>query len=90
MSLYGTFERMPVMGLLASSSIVFSAAYTIYLYNRIAFGGTASAFFKISLPDLTKREFMLLLPLILLTVVLGIYPSIVLDGIHYNVSSLIY
>jgi NADH-ubiquinone oxidoreductase chain 4 len=78
------------MGLLASSSIVFSAAYTIYLYNRIAFGGAASAFFKISLPDLTKREFMLLLTLTIFTVVLGIYPSIILDGIHYNVSSLIY
>jgi len=89
MSLYGVFERLPIMGLLASSSIVFSAAYTIYLYNRIAFGGVASAFFKISLPDLTKREFMLLLSLILFTVILGIYPSIVLDGIHYNVSSLI-
>lgn len=90
MSLYGSFERLPVLGLLASSSIVFSAGYTIYLYNRIAFGGTASAYFKINLPDVTKREFVLLLSLVLFTVVLGIYPSIILDGLHYNVSSLIY
>src|ERR1700745_1799755 len=33
MSLYGVFERMPILGVLASSSIVFSAAYTIFMYN---------------------------------------------------------
>jgi NADH-ubiquinone oxidoreductase chain 4 len=90
MSLYGTYERLPILGLIASTSIVLSAAYSIYLYNRIAFGGTASPYFTISLPDLTKREFMLLFTLVLFTVVLGIYPSIILDGLHYNVSTLIY
>jgi NADH-ubiquinone oxidoreductase chain 4 len=39
MSLYGVFERLPIAGLLAASSIVFSAAYTIFMFNRIAFGG---------------------------------------------------
>ncbi len=36
MSLYGAFERMPILGILASTSIVLSAAYTIFMYNRIA------------------------------------------------------
>jgi NADH-ubiquinone oxidoreductase chain 4 len=45
MSLYGTFVKMPIMGVLASSSIVFSAAYSIYFFNRVAFGGTFSKFF---------------------------------------------
>jgi NADH-ubiquinone oxidoreductase chain 4 len=40
MSLYGIFERIPVAGILASSSIVFSAAYTIFMFNRIAFAGS--------------------------------------------------
>jgi NADH-ubiquinone oxidoreductase chain 4 len=44
MSLYGVFERMPLAGILASSSIVFSAAYTIFMFNRIFFAG--SFFFK--------------------------------------------
>ena len=34
LSLYGTFERLPLLGALASSSIIFSAAYTIYMFNR--------------------------------------------------------
>ena len=90
MSLYGTFERSPLLGALASSSIVFSAAYTIYMFNRIAFAGSFSKFFKFNIPDLNKREFMILLTLVVLTVLLGIYPAPILDGLHYSVSSLVY
>ena len=90
MSLYGVFERLPFLGVFASSSIVFSAAYTIYMFNRIAFAGSYSKFFKVNIPDLNKREFHILLTLVVFTVVLGIYPAPVLDGLHYSVSSLIY
>ena len=90
LSLYGTFEKLPLMGVLASSSIVLSAAYTIYMFNRIAFGGKYSKLFKINLPDLNKREFFILFILVIYTVLLGIYPIPVLDGLHYSVSLLIY
>ena len=90
MSLYGVFERLPVLGIFASSSIVFSAAYTIYMFNRIAFGGSFTRFFEENISDLTKREFFLLFTLVAFTVILGIYPSIILDGLHYSVTSLIY
>ncbi len=90
MSLYGTFERLPLLGIFASSSIIFSAAYTIYMFNRIAFAGSYSKFFKFNIPDLNKREFYILLTLVMLTVILGIYPAPILDGIHYSVSTLIY
>ena len=90
MSLYGVFERLPILGVLASSSIVFSAAYTIFMFNRIAFAGSFSKFFKTSIADVNKREFFMLLTLVVFTVVLGIYPAPVLDGLHYSVSSLIY
>jgi NADH-ubiquinone oxidoreductase chain 4 len=90
MSLYGVFERLPVLGVLASSSIVFSAAYTIYMFNRISFGGSFTRFFEENVSDLTKREFFLLFTLVAFTVILGIYPSVILDGLHYSVTSLIY
>jgi NADH-ubiquinone oxidoreductase chain 4 len=90
MSLYGVFERLPLLGLLASSSIVFSAAYTIYTFNRIAFGGSYTKYLQENVNDINKREFFMLLILVLFTVVLGVYPSPVLDGLHYSVSSLIY
>jgi NADH-ubiquinone oxidoreductase chain 4 len=91
MSLYGVFERLPIAGILASSSIVFSAAYTIFMFNRIAFAG--SYFFKFwdkYIPDLNRREFFMLLVLVLFTIILGIYPSILLDGLHYYTYMLLY
>jgi NADH-ubiquinone oxidoreductase chain 4 len=90
MSLYGVFERLPLLGVLASSSIVFSAAYTIYMFNRIAFAGSFSKFFEANISDVNKREFFILFTLVIFPVVLGIYPAPVLDGLHYSVSSLIY
>nr|YP_009867819.1 NADH dehydrogenase subunit 4 [Nemania diffusa]QKG05018.1 NADH dehydrogenase subunit 4 [Nemania diffusa] len=90
LSLYGIVERLLVLGLIACSSIIFSAAYTIYMFNRIVFGGSFSRYFVESLVDVNKREFLILLILVGFTVILGIYPSIILDGLHYNVSNLIY
>ena len=90
LSLYGIFERLPYLGIIASSSIIFSAAYTIYMFNRISFGGSLSKYLFVSLPDLNKREFYMLATLVVLTVFLGIYSSLIMDGIHYSVSTLIY
>jgi NADH-ubiquinone oxidoreductase chain 4 len=90
LSLYGVFEKLPILGLIASSSIVFSAAYTIYMFNRICFGGSFSKYFAENIHDLTKREFFITLPLVLFTVLWGIYPSFILDGVHFIVSNLIF
>jgi NADH-ubiquinone oxidoreductase chain 4 len=60
------------------------------MYNRIAFGGSYSIYFKDKIRDVTRREFIILLILVLLIVLLGIYPAPLLDGLHYSVSSLIY
>jgi NADH-ubiquinone oxidoreductase chain 4 len=90
LSLYGIFERLPLLGIFASTSIVFSAGYTIYMFNRTVFGGIYSRLFIINIIDLNKREFIILLILVLFTVILGIYPSPIIDGLNYNVSNLIY
>ena len=90
LSLYGAFQKSTILGVLASSSIIFSAAYTIYMFNRIAFAGSYSKFFNVNVPDLNKREFYILLTLVLFTLVLGIYPAPILDGLHYSVTTLIY
>ena len=90
MCLYGIFERLIFSGLLASSSIIFSAAYSIYMYNRIVFGGAYSKYFIYNITDLNIREFYVLLTLVVFTIILGIYPSIILEGLHFSASSLIY
>jgi len=90
MSLYGVFERSSLFGVLASSSIVFSAAYTIYMYQRISFGGSYSRMFTVNIEDLDKRECMLLCTLVVPTIIFGIYTAPILDGLNYAVSTLIY
>jgi NADH-ubiquinone oxidoreductase chain 4 len=92
MSLYGVFERLPILGVFASSSIVFSAAYTIFMFNRIAFGGS---FFlnrenQENMIDLNRREFFMLFVLVVFTVVLGIYPAPIIDGLNYSTTTLLY
>jgi len=90
LSLYGSFERLPLLGAFASSSIVLSAAYTIYMFNRISFGGKYSKFFKVNIPDLNTREFFILLILVIFTILFGIYPSPILNVLIYFLSFLIY
>jgi len=90
LSLYGTFERLPILGVFASSSIVLSAAYTMYMFNRITFGGNYSKYFIVNLIDLTYREFIILTILVVVTVILGIYPIPIMDGLNYCITGVLY
>lgn len=87
-ALTGVFSQNIIIGLLASSGIVLSAGYSIWLYNRISFGAS-SKYLKYT-TDLNRREFMVLLPLIIIAIIFGIFPNIVLDTLHASVSTLIY
>lgn len=90
MSLYGVVEKLPVLGVLACSSIVFSAAYTIYMYNRISFGGFFTKIIEQTVYDINKREFILLFILVVFTVFFGIYPSLITNVLDYSMNNLIY
>jgi NADH-ubiquinone oxidoreductase chain 4 len=90
LSLYGIIEKLPILGLFACSSIVFSAAYTIYLFNRISFGGSFTMLLEQSISDLNKREFLMLFVLVLFTIILGIYPSLILNTLDYSMANIIY
>jgi NADH-ubiquinone oxidoreductase chain 4 len=87
LSFMGTFQKNPIIAAIAASSMVLVAAYSIWLYNRICFGN--ESMYLIKAKDLTRREFFLLVPLIFLTLLLGIYPNVILDSIHLSVSSLL-
>jgi NADH-ubiquinone oxidoreductase chain 4 len=59
------------------------------MFNRIIFGGIFKGW-DTYLPDLNKREYSVLLILVIFTVALGIYPSIILDSLNYSVSNLLF
>jgi len=88
MSLVGIFQRNPLIGALGASGIVLSACYSIFLYNRISYGSYSPhlPFLK----DINRREFMLLISLLIPTVLLGIFPNVILDTLHLPVTQLLY
>lgn len=88
LALRGTFMRSPVVGLLMSTGIVFSAGYSIWLFNRICFGAYSPYLSYTN--DVTRREYMVLLALLIPTFVFGVWPNIILNDLHYSVSTLLY
>lgn len=77
--LVGTFTRYPVAAVCATIALVLAAIYVLWMYQRIMTGPVAPGNEKI--PDLKRRELVVVTPLIALLLVLGIYPKPVLDVI---------
>ena len=85
LSLLAAFQSSIFIVSLATMSVIFSAVYSIFLYNRIT-SGTVSIYIK-TIPDLFRREFFILLPLIICTVIFGIYPYFFTRSVEYGLSS---
>jgi len=88
LALIGTFERSPIIAALGSSGIILSACYSIYLYNRISYGNYSPHIPIIK--DISRREFYLLISILIPTIALGIFPNIILDTLHVSISGLLY
>jgi proton-translocating NADH-quinone oxidoreductase chain M len=88
LAIIGAVEINLVVAILASSGIILSAAYSLFLYNRVAFGGLSS-YMLVAPRDLNRREFYLLLPLAVLSIVIGIYPDEILKTIEPSLYLLI-
>jgi NADH-ubiquinone oxidoreductase chain 4 len=58
------------------------------MYNRISYG-KFSIYYPVT-SDINRREFMLLLTLLIPTIVFGIFPSIILNTVSLSISSLLY
>ena len=84
----GIWEKTPIIAALGATRIVFSAIYSIYLYNRISYGVYSPHLEPVQ--DVSRREFNLLIALLIPTVVLGILPNVILDSIHLSVTTLLY
>lgn len=83
----GIFKINILSTIIASLSIILGAGYTVWLTNRLLFG-TLSKYFD-AYNDLTKSEFFILLPLVFLTIFFGLFPNIILENIHFSISSIL-
>lgn len=88
LSLLGIWDRSPIIAVLGATGIVFSACYSIWLYNRISYG-SHSPYLAVT-NDVNRREFMLLISLIIPIVLFGIFPNVILDSLHVSVTTLLY
>ena len=76
----GTFAGNRFLGALAASGVVLAAIYLLWAYQRLAQGPVPAA--HASHPDLSRREVLVLAPVLALMLVLGLAPRLVLDRIQ--------
>ncbi len=86
--LIGSFKYNYLVAFFAATGVVLSACYSLWLYRRVVFGEIKNEKIK-GLLDLNKNEILILTPLIIMTILLGFYPSIVLDMISTSVNTTI-
>lgn len=92
----GSFNTQPVAAVLAVVGVVLSAIYLLWLVHRVFFGQPAVALSGIGetgegpkLPDLTRREWAVVLPVLAMIVMLGVYPQPFLKRIEPSVTTLV-
>ena len=88
LSLTGAFRINTWVAFLATTGVILSAAYALWLYRRIIFGKLEKASLKF-ITDLTWREVVVMTPLVLLTILFGFYPAPILDASAVSVEALI-
>ena len=88
LTLMGVFHVNTLIGLLAATGVILSAAYALWLYRRVVFGDLIKESLK-SITDMTAREKSIFAPLVVMTILLGVYPSLVTDIIGPSVEALL-
>ena len=86
--LTGSYLSNTVVTFLGATGMVLGGCYALWLFNRIAYGNLKTQYLK-KFHDLNLREFLIFLPLIMCTLIMGIYPEIFLDPIHLSVGNLV-
>jgi NADH-quinone oxidoreductase subunit M len=86
--LAGSFKVNSFITFVGSTGVMLCSVYSLWLFNRIAYGNLKTQYTKTFL-DLTYKELLTLLPLILSTLVIGIQPNLILSTITSSVNNLI-
>lgn len=87
-SLAGAMDENGIVAAMGAIGMVLSASYGLFIYNRVCFGGLSSHMTEAP-RDMTRREVYTILPLLVLTLVLGISPELVIEPMRASVANLI-
>ena len=88
LTLMGVFRVNTWVALVATTGVILSAGYALWLYRRVVFGALEKESLKAML-DLSGREKAILYPLIALTILFGVYPAPIFDVTAASVDALI-
>ncbi|CAN7230010.1 NADH-quinone oxidoreductase subunit M [Bosea sp. LjRoot90] len=88
LTLMGAFKANPWVALIATSGVILSAGYALWLYRRVVFGELTKPELK-DITDLNGREIAILAPLVILTIWYGIAPGVILDAFAAPTEALI-
>jgi NADH-quinone oxidoreductase subunit M len=88
LTLMGMFQANTWVAAVAATGVILSAGYALWLYRRVVMGDLIKESLK-SITDMTTRERTIFAPLIFMTILLGVYPSLVTDIIGPSVEALL-
>ena len=86
--LLGTFQANTMVAFFATTGVILSAAYALWLYRRVIFGTLDKESLK-SLLDLSGREKLILYPLVIAVIFFGVYPTPIFDVTQASVDALL-
>ena len=86
--LAGTFQKNYLVAMLATFGVVLGAAYMLWLTKRVIFGNTNNNEIK-NLKDINNLETLMLITLAILVILIGFYPSPLMDTLNVSVNNLI-
>jgi NADH-quinone oxidoreductase subunit M len=88
LTLMGVFQVNTWVAVVATTGVILSAAYALWLYRRVVMGDLIKEALR-SITDMTRRERAIFAPLIVMTILLGVYPVLVTDIIGPSVANLV-
>lgn len=88
LTLVAVFQVNTWVAAVATTGVILSAAYALWLYRRVVMGDLIKESLK-TITDMTTRERAIFAPLIVMTILLGVYPALVLDIIGPSVTALV-
>ncbi|WP_298673472.1 NADH-quinone oxidoreductase subunit M [uncultured Sphingomonas sp.] len=88
LSLMGAYQVSTTITLLCTTGIILGAAYMLYLYRRVVFGEIKSDDVR-AMPDLSKREMWLLVPIAAVVLWMGVYPESFLAPMRKDTQALL-
>jgi NADH-quinone oxidoreductase subunit M len=86
--LVGAFKANTWVATLAATGLILGAAYALWLYRKIIFGELTKDSLK-GILDMNRREIAVFLPLLLLSLWMGVYPASFLDPMAASVDKLV-